>query len=61
MNNNAIPGDWKKAIVIQLQKGRSIGSWKLQTSQLNLGGLQSNGTSYSRVPKTSQGNEWVVI
>ena len=38
---------------------RSIGSWKLQTGQLNLGGLKSNGTRYSRVPKTSQGNEWV--
>ena len=37
-----------------------ISSWKLQTSQLNLGGLHTTGASYSRDPKTSLGNEWVV-
>ena len=30
MNNNAIPCDWKEAIVVTIYKaGRSIGSWKL--------------------------------
>ena len=30
MNNNVIPGDWKKSYSgSHLQRGRSIGSWKL--------------------------------
>jgi len=62
MNNNAILGDCKKSYSdFHLQRRRSISSWKLQTSQLNLGGLQATGASYSRKPKTSLGNEWVVI
>ena len=62
MNSNAIQGEWKKAIVVPIYKGgRSIGSWELQTSQLNLAGLQANGACYSRVLKTSLGNGWVVI
>ena len=44
-----------------LQRWRSISSWKLQTGHFNLNGLQANGAHYSRVPKTSLGNEWVVI
>ena len=42
----------KKLLWFPFTKGRSIGSWKLQTGQLNLGGLQTNGACYSRVPKT---------
>ena len=62
MNNNAIPGDWKKSYSgSHLQGGRSIGIWKLQTGQLNLGDLQANGARYSKVPKTSVGNQCMVV
>ena len=36
MNNNTVPGDWKKAIVVPIYK--SFGGWKLQTGQSKLGG-----------------------
>jgi hypothetical protein len=29
VNNNAIPGDWKEAIVVPIAKGGSIDIWKL--------------------------------
>ena len=58
INNNAIPGDWIKGIVVPTYKGgRSIVSWELQTSRLNLGGLQKNGARYSWVPNRCLGNE----
>ena len=56
MNNNAFPGDWKKAIVIPIYKGgdRSVvGNYR----PVSL----TNGARYSRVPKTCLGNEWAVI
>jgi len=59
MNNKVIPGDEESYSVSHLQRGRSIGSWKLLTGKLNLGGLQTNAARYSRVPKTNLGNEWV--
>jgi hypothetical protein len=60
MNNNAIPGDCKNNSGSHLQMGISTESWELKTGQLDLHGLQANGACYSRVPKTSLGNEWVV-
>ena len=49
MNNNAIPGDRiKEYSGSHLQRWRSIDSWKLQTGQLKLVGLQINGAFYSR-------------
>ena len=59
MNNNAIPGDWKKVIVFPIYKGvdqLGVGNYR----PVSLGGLQTNGARYSRVPKTSLGNEWVI-
>jgi len=44
-----------------LQRGRSIGSWKLCTAQRKLDGLQATGVPYGWVSKTSLGNEWVVM
>jgi len=63
MNNNASPGDWKKDIVVPIYKegDRALVGNYTQTCQPNLGGLQTNGAGYIRVPKTSMGNEWVVI
>ena len=48
--------------VSHLPRGRSTGSSKLKTGQVNVGFLGGkNGASYSRVPETSPGNEWVVV
>jgi hypothetical protein len=41
MKNNAIPGDWQKAIVVPIyvQRRRQICSWKLLAGQFDIGGL----------------------
>jgi hypothetical protein len=55
-NNNAIPGDWKRAIMVPIYKGgdRSVvGNYR----PVSLTSVER----YSRVPKTSLGIEWVVI
>ena len=62
MNNNAIPGDWKKATVGLIYKrgDRSVvGSYR----PISLTSVVCNQMEHviSTVPKTSQGNEWVVI
>jgi len=62
MNNNAIPGDWKKAVVVPIYKGgyrSEVGNYS--PVSLTSVVLQANGARYSRVPKASLGNEWVVI
>jgi len=62
MNNNAIPGDWKKAVVIPIYKGgdRSVvGNYR--PVSLTSVVCKKNGASYSRVPTSCLGNEWVVI
>jgi hypothetical protein len=56
VNNATIPSDWKRATVVPMFKaGRSICCHKLQTSQLNLSGLQTNGKRHSGLPKASLG------
>ena len=51
----------KKLQSFPFKMGRLVRSWELKTGHLNLSGWPANGTRYSRVPKTSMGNEWVVI
>ena len=63
-NDNAIQGDWKKALVVPMYRGggpKSKGTWKIQTTQPNLGCLQATEARYRRVTKTSVGKVWMVI
>jgi len=44
MTNNAIPGEWKKAIVVPMYKGRDrsvVGNYR-PAGQINLGGLKKS-------------------
>ena len=52
IKNLTIPSGWKRATEVPIYKGgdRSIDSHKLQTVQLNLSGLQANGTRHNRLP-----------
>jgi hypothetical protein len=54
MNNNAIPCDWKKYLVVPIYKGgdRSVVRKYRQVSLTSVF-LKANGTGYSRVPKRS--------
>jgi hypothetical protein len=46
--------------VVPIYKGeRSVGSHKLQISQLNLSDLLANGTRHSRIPVASLGHEYM--
>jgi len=57
INNNAIPGEWKKVLVVPIYGGGEIERYL----ENNLGDLQATGARYSKVTKTSVGKVWMVI
>jgi hypothetical protein len=62
MNNNSIPSDWKKAIVVPIYKGgdrSAVGNFR--PVSLTSVFCKKNGAHYSRVPKKRLGNKWVVV
>jgi len=61
INNGTIPRDWKKASCSYSQRRQSFSSQKLQAGQLNLSGMQTNGTRHSRLYTTSVGRQGLVI
>ena len=62
MNNNAIPGDWKKAIVIHIYKGGDrlvVGNYRpVSLTSVVCKQMEHIIAGYL---KTCLGNEWVVI
>ena len=62
MNNNVIPGDWKKAIVVPIYKGEErsvVGNHR--PASLTSVVCNKNRARYSGVPKRSLGNEEGVV
>jgi hypothetical protein len=60
-NNNAIPGDWKKAIVVLISNGEIDRLLEAIDRLAEHRWFATIGARYSRVSKTSLENNWMVI